>query len=236
MGSPGRAIKPVKKVSAETQAADALRESIVSGRLPPGARLTEIKLSEQLEVSRATVRAALHQLAQEGLIIQVPYTGWTVMTLTSVDAWELHTLRSSLEALAARLVAQRAAGSAGEARAVKERLEKALKALATACSGGRVHDMAEADFALHKAIIDLSGHGRLAEQYRQVEQQVRIYIASSDSLVPHPEQIVAQHQPIVDAIVRGDAPAAAELSVEHNTEQGEILVAFLRDQEARASA
>lgn len=229
-------VRPVKKVSAETQAADALREGIVSGRLPPGARLTEIKLSEQLEVSRATVRAALHQLAQEGLIIQVPYTGWTVMTLTSTDAWELHTLRSSLEALAARLVAQRAAASQAEAKLVKERLEKSLKALAAACAAGRAGDIAAADFALHKAIIELSGHRRLAEQYRQVEQQVRIYIASSDSLVPHPEQIVAQHQPIVDAIVRGDAAAAGELAVTHNTEQGEILVAFLRDQEERASA
>ncbi|MEP9350756.1 GntR family transcriptional regulator [Xanthobacter sp. KR7-225] len=229
-------MRPVKKVSAEVQAADVLRESIISGRLPPGMRLTEIKLSEQLEVSRATVRAALHQMAQEGLIVQVPYTGWTVMTLTSRDAWELYTLRSSLEALAARLVAERAGGSTAEARMVKERLAQSLKALSAACVGGRKGKIAEADFALHKAIIEMSGHRRLAEQYLKVEQQIRIYIASSDSLVPHPEQIVAQHQPLVDAIVRGDVRMAAELAVTHNTEQGEILVAFLREQEARESA
>ncbi|CAH1665868.1 GntR family transcriptional regulator [Chelatococcus asaccharovorans] len=229
-------VRSVKKVSAEVQAADVLRESIVSGRLPPGMKLTEIKLSEQLEVSRATVRTALHQMAQEGLIVQVPYTGWTVMTLTSRDAWELYTLRSSLEALAARLVVERASRSTAESSMVKERLTKSLKALSAACVGGRKAEIAEADFALHKAIIALSGHRRLAEQYLKVEQQIRIYIASSDSLVPHPEQIVAQHQPLVDAIVRGDARMAAELSVTHNTEQGEILVGYLREQEARESA
>lgn len=220
------AIKPVQRRSVEAQAAESLRRSILLGALPPGTRLTEIKLSEQLEISRATVRTALQQLSKEGLIVQVPYTGWTVMTLSSHDAWELYTLRASLEALAARLVSERKSDIAAR------KLGKSLAALEDACRKRVQAQIAEADFGLHMAIVELSNHRRLAEQYRLVEQQVRIYIASSDALVADPEDIAAQHRPIVDAILAGDAESAMLFSERHNRSEGQKLVAHLRAQEA----
>ncbi|MCX7865321.1 MAG: GntR family transcriptional regulator, partial [Novosphingobium sp.] len=71
----GFVLGKVQKRSAEVQAADKLREAIVSGRIPLGARLTEVSSAEQLGVARSTIRTALHQLVQDGLVIQVPYTG-----------------------------------------------------------------------------------------------------------------------------------------------------------------
>jgi DNA-binding GntR family transcriptional regulator len=98
-------IGPVVKVSAEARAADALRESIVAGKIEPGARITEVNLANRMSISRATVRVALHQLTKEGLVTQVPYTGWKVISLSAHDVWELYTLRSAIERLAGRLVA-----------------------------------------------------------------------------------------------------------------------------------
>src|SRR5260221_2922501 len=89
----------------EVQATDALRDSIVSGAIPAGERITEIQISEQMNLSRATVRTALHQLVREGLLTLIPYTGWTVVSLSAQDVWELYTLRSAVERLAAQLVA-----------------------------------------------------------------------------------------------------------------------------------
>jgi len=99
-------VDAVLKRSAEAQATEILREQILTGHIRTGARLTEVRLAAELKVSRATVRTALHQLTVEGLIVQTPYTGWSVMTLTAHDAWELYTLRASLEGLAARLAAR----------------------------------------------------------------------------------------------------------------------------------
>ncbi len=76
-----------------------LRHDIVFGALSPGDRLTEMKLAADFELSRATIRTALQQLATEGLIVQMPYTGWAVVSLTAHSAWELYTLRSPLEGL-----------------------------------------------------------------------------------------------------------------------------------------
>jgi len=68
-------IPPVVKMPAEAQATDTLRDSIVNGTIPAGARVTEIQIAQQLNLSRATIRTALHQLAKEGLLNLVPYTG-----------------------------------------------------------------------------------------------------------------------------------------------------------------
>src|SRR5262249_49947463 len=96
---------PVDKRSLDRAAADKLRQAIVAGKIAPGARLKEANLALQFQLSRGTVRTALHRLVAEGLVAQRPYSGWQVVSLSSHDAWELYTLRGSLEALAARLAA-----------------------------------------------------------------------------------------------------------------------------------
>lgn len=221
-------IQKVQKRSAEAQAADRLREAIVSGDIPLGARLTEIQISEQVGVSRGTIRTAFHQLVQEGLLVQVPYTGWTVMTLSARDAWELYTLRASLEALASRLVARRLRDEeAGEGTA--ETLTSAFARLKAACAGGNDRLIAQEDMNLHRTIVSLSGHGRLIDQYSLIEHQIRVYIQSSDALVKDPDDIVAQHDPIVDTLLRGDEEAAVAAAAAHNEHEGSILVRHLKD-------
>ena len=223
-------IKKVHKRSAEVQAADALRDAIISGDIPLGARLTEISAAEQIGVSRATIRTAFHQLVRDGLIVQVPYTGWTVMTLSAPDAWELYTLRASLEALAARLVARRIRDDK-HADPIRTAIDKAFQRLEKACKSGRNGDIAKEDMNLHKTIVDLSGHGRLRDQYALIQNQILIYIQSSDALVGDPETIVAQHVPLIEALLSGDEAAAIEAAVSHNEREGGILVAFLENRE-----
>lgn len=219
-------VKRVKKRSTEVQTADALRDAIVSGGIPLGARLTEINVAEQLGVSRSTIRTAFHQLVQEGLIVQVPYTGWTVMTLSAKDAWELYTLRASLEALAARLVATRIRSDVAGGT-VKRAVSRSFDDLKSACASGKKSEIATADMALHKTIVELSGHSRLVNQYKQVEHQILIYIRSSDALVSEPTQILSQHIPLIEAIISGKADAAMEFAMAHNESEGAILVNYL---------
>ena len=99
----------------DRQAADSIRAHILDGTLPAGARLLEMQLAEELEVSRGTVRAALALLASEGLVTQVAFTRWQVSETTPRDAWEIYTLRAALEGLAARLAAANAGPADAEA-------------------------------------------------------------------------------------------------------------------------
>lgn len=221
-------VKKVQKRSAEMQAADVLRDAIISGNIPLGTRLTELNSAEQLGVSRSTIRTAFHQLVQEGLIIQVPYTGWTVMTLSSQDAWELYTLRASLEALAARLVAQHIRDGK-QSEVVRAHINKAFLNLKNACDSGKKGKIAEEDMNLHKTIVLLSEHNRLIDQYSRIQHQILIYIRSSDALVLEPEKIIEQHEPLIEALLKGDAERASLAAVQHNETEGSILVTHLEN-------
>ena len=216
------AIPQIVKKPVEVQATDVLRDAIVTGAIPAGARVTEIQVSEQLNLSRATVRQAFRQLANEGLLNLVPYTGWTVLALSAHDVWELYTLRSAVERLAAQLLAK----SLDDQKAA--RLGASYDALVKECGRGHAARIAEADFALHKEIIQLAGHSRLETQYALIEQQIRMYIRSSDALIPERESIIEQHKPIVDAILSHNADKAGRLSEQHNLTEGEKLSSHLK--------
>lgn len=215
-------LQTIIKRSAESLAIDALRTYVLSGGAAPGEKLTEMALSERLGVSRATVRTALQRLSVEGLISQIPYTGWEVARLTAHDAWELWTLRSSLEGLAARLATERGGTQ------VKAEVREAMDRLEHACASPDRRAASEADFGLHKTIVKLAQHGRLIEQYRLIEQQTSLYIQSSNKLIPEPREIMEQHLPIVEAILAGRAAQAARLSEKHNEQEGTKLVAYLK--------
>ncbi|WP_108261565.1 GntR family transcriptional regulator [Mangrovicoccus ximenensis] len=101
-----KALPKIERKPVEQQALEALREAVVTGAIAPGERITEINLAAEMALSRATLRAALHQLAQEGLVTLVPYTGWRVLKLRPADVDELYTLRAALERLAAQLAAE----------------------------------------------------------------------------------------------------------------------------------
>jgi DNA-binding GntR family transcriptional regulator len=224
-------VGPIVKMPVEVQATDALRESIVTGAIAPGSRITEFNLAEQMNLSRATVRTALHQLSKEGLIVLQPYTGWKVVALSAQDVWELYTLRSAVERLAGRLVATKLAQGRNEG--TERALQRVFDALAAACATGDNDAIAEADFAFHKVIIAETGHSRLASQYSLIEQQIRMYIRSSDKLVDEPRQIIEQHRPILASILRGDADEAGQLSEAHNLSEGEKLSTHLAAFEAQ---
>jgi len=207
--------------SLDCQAADVIKEQILSGAFPPGSRLLEIPLAEQLNLSRATIRSALQQLTYEGLVVQFPYRGCAVPELSSQDAWELYTLRSVLEGLAAQLAAL--AITPDQANV----LDTALGHLVKAAQKGNRGEVADTDFSLHKTIIQLSGHQRLQQQYKIVEHQIRLYIASCNALIPDLDGIVESHQLLVKAIYSGNALMAEQIAKEHNVD-GQALVKHLQ--------
>lgn len=224
-------LRPVSKLSAVAQATESLRNYILSGTVAPGARLKEHQLAEELQVARATLRSSLLQLLNEGIVVQIPYTGWQVMELTPTDVWELWTLRGSLESLATKLAAERMTP------AIESAIERAHQDLVVACNSGDVAQASNADFALHRTIIESVEHRRLREQYRQVEQQVRFYITSSNELVAgNLPAIVTQHDRLMDALLARDAVRAAEEAWKHNESEGGKLVAAMRRRQKEQAA
>lgn len=206
-----RGLQPVVRQSTEAVTIEALRDYVLSGAAQLGERVTETALATDLQVARATVRTGLQKLASEGLIVQTPYSGWHVISLGETDIWELWTLRGSLEGLAARL-------TASKMTAEKEARLKGLYAqFTTACLAEDQAAVSHLDFAMHLAIVEMAEHARLLEHYRLVSQQVRLFIASSNSFYAgRLADLVPQHASLIEAVLSGDPRAAADAAWEHN--------------------
>lgn len=207
----------------DRQAADRIRAHILKGILPAGARLLETQLSEELEVSRGTVRAALALLAREGLVQQVAFTRWQVSSTSPRDAWELYTLRAALEGLAARITSENVGPSDAK------RLKATVAELAKAVKEKRFDAVTDIDFRLHREIVELAHHGRLAEQHGYIMQQVRFHMVHSGFLPKDYSALVDEHAALVDAVI-GRKPALAEqLARSHNESEVKLLAAHSED-------
>ncbi len=193
-------------------AAEAIRKMILSGRLAPGDRLIEERLTEELGISRPPLREALRLLHNEGLIETRPRRGSTVTILTDQDVYEILTLRSAFERLAIEL---------GVPVRHPERLAVCRDALERMEHDARMEDrgsLVEHAYEFHASIVALAGHRRLDESYAGVQQQVILCMARNlytrehefESLTEH----VARHRYLLDLIEAGDPDAVlAELAV-----------------------
>jgi DNA-binding GntR family transcriptional regulator len=107
---PAPAVPTIRRSAAplRREVLEALRASIVNGRLAPGARLIERELIAMMGVSRTVIREALRQLEAEGLVDVVPHRGAMVRQLTLDEARDLYAIRALLEGLAARMFVEKA--------------------------------------------------------------------------------------------------------------------------------
>ena len=93
----------------DTQRAyERIREQIVSLELAPGTLISEQELAEQLSLGLTPVREALQWLAHDDLVVVSPRHGLYVADVNLSDLKQISELRTVLEALSARLAAQRA--------------------------------------------------------------------------------------------------------------------------------
>ena len=98
---------PDRAVSQTVRAQLALRDLILSGRLRPSERISELQAVETTGVSRTPVRMALVRLEEEGLLEAIPSGGFMVKAFTERDILDSIELRGALEGLAARFAAER---------------------------------------------------------------------------------------------------------------------------------
>ncbi|HRI48178.1 MAG TPA: GntR family transcriptional regulator, partial [Ignavibacteriaceae bacterium] len=104
---------------------ESIRDSIIEGKLEPGARLAEPEVAQQLGVSRTPLREAFLQLEAEGFLTVNPRKGAVVSELSLKDAEETYQIKVALEALAAKLATKSI--SEYEIKKLKEFNEKMRK-------------------------------------------------------------------------------------------------------------
>jgi len=189
---------------------EALLELITTRALQPGRHLVESELAGHLGVSRQPVREALQRLSTEGWVDLRPAQGAFVHEPTEEEADQLLTVRSLLEAEAARLAAAHA-GSAAVA-ALEELCAEGERAVAADDVDGAVAMNAR----LHAKIMELAGNKVLAELAAQVDRRVRWYYTPVAR--QRGRQSWVEHRELIAAIADRDEQRAIEAMRTH-TEQ-----------------
>jgi DNA-binding GntR family transcriptional regulator len=134
---------------------DDIRRDIVRGRFQPGDLLRERELATKYGISKTPVREALSLLAQEEMVKAVPRAGYMVTQLTMRDVQEVYQLRLTLEAMAARLAAERAT-------------DEELQELERVTSGSNPDDALLFNHQFHLGVARASGNSRLAKMIEQL--------------------------------------------------------------------
>lgn len=207
-------------LSLTDQAHGRLRADIIEGRIRPNQRLVAAELAERMQVSRTPVREALKLLAADGLVVGAK-RGYVVREHTGAEIREIYEVRAALEAMAARLVAQRAGD---------ERIE-AIVAIGACDEGLAQADrsvLVELNSRFHDAIVAGSGNGRLgALNGRNSEHFFSYRIAA---LYTDAEALasVRGHGRIVRALLDRDQDAAADAAREHVLEALDVVLSKLR--------
>jgi GntR family transcriptional regulator of vanillate catabolism len=195
-----------------------LRQMILAGDLPGGARIAELSIVEKLGVSRTPIRAALMRLEQEGLLQALPNGGYAVRTFSERDVTDAIELRGTMEGMAARLAAERGVAPVvlAEARACLHQIDALLREVA-ALSDEAFSRYVALNEEFHALLGELSGS---AFMQRELERVISLPFASPSGLV----------------IVQADSPQARDMLIVAQAQHWQVLDAIENREGARAEA
>ena len=190
-------------------ARDALREAILGGEYLPGERLVEAQLCERFGISRFTVRAALQDLAADGLVKVERNRGAHVRKVTLDEAVEITEVRMVLEGL----VAARAAARVTDAQASE--LDEIGLLMRRAVGAGEFRRYGDLNQRLHGLIRGIAGH-HTADTIIETLRGQLVRHQFMISLHPgRPAISLPQHERIIEAIRERDPKAAESAMREH---------------------
>ncbi|MGW4214966.1 GntR family transcriptional regulator [Lentzea sp. NPDC004789] len=198
----------VRRTTTAQQLADGLAERIMAGAFGPGDRLRESAIAAELGVARNTIREAVRILELTGLVRYEVNRGAVVIAPTPENVEALYTARERLETAAAARVPR------------PEQLDaitRAFDELAEAAETGDKSRIVDRDLAFHQAIVALLDSSRLDEFFAGLTKELRFYLTVL-SRSESPDQVVAEHRLILDALRAGDRDrAVAEIRAHVDT-------------------
>ena len=201
-------MKGFKSTSLADQVFDKLENDIIQGVYPKGEILTELKLVEQLGVSRTPIRDALRRLEQERLIADTG-KGSLVLGITDDDLLDIMNIRERIEGLAAYYAAKNITPEA-----VKE-LTHITDLQDFYFHKHDAERLRQVDDEFHDTICRLGGRTVISDTLIPLHRKTRRYRRIAMEDWDRTTQTTQEHFAICKAIIEGDAPLAKQLMKQH---------------------
>ncbi|HUG29473.1 MAG TPA: GntR family transcriptional regulator [Candidatus Limnocylindria bacterium] len=202
-----RPLDPLRSPSLVELAYRSIRDSILTGRLQMGSRLLDVRLANELEVSRGTVRDALGRLVDEGLVIEQPRQGMFVREFGPRDVIDIYNVRIALEPVAARLVVRNGFDAPA--------LQSILDRMRAAAEEGDIPTVSAMELAFHLEICTQSQNQHLVDCYRMIQSRVRMALSLDNRGNEDYRSIAERHEPLLAALASNDEHRAAAAAHAH---------------------
>lgn len=199
-----------KSISLATQVFEKLEEDIITGVYPRGEILTELKLVEQLGVSRTPIREALRRLEQERLIAESG-KGSVVLGITMEDLADIMDIRLRVEGLAAYYATKNLTPEG------REELQQISELQDFYFAKQDIENLRKMDDKFHDAIYQLSNRPVLRDTLIPLHRKSQRYRKISIEDKTRLGYSIQEHKAIYEAIISGDADLASQLITEHIT-------------------
>ena len=213
--------------SLHDEVAAQLRERIFAGELTPGMFLDEVRLAEQMNISRTPLREALKVLTAEGLLRHEPRRGCFVREVTDRDLDEIFPVIALLEGRCAFEAAQNATDADLLA------LEALHQKLARHAKAKRINEYYETNYAIHEAIIALADNRWLAAVIADLRKILKLARQQQLHAPGRLDQSLSEHLAVFAALKARDAEGAEAAMRTHLQRQRDALRELGRSGRAR---
>lgn len=213
--------------SLHDEVAARLRERIFAGEWAPGSFLDEVRLAEDMHISRTPLREALKVLTAEGLVRHEPRRGCFVAEVTEKDLDEIFPVLALLEGRCAYEAAQNASDADLQA------LEELHQKLSRHARAKRINEYYEANFAIHEAIIQLADNRWLAGVIGDLRKIVKLARLQQLHAPGRLEQSLSEHLAVFAALKARDPEGADAAMRTHLTRQRGALRDLARSKRSR---
>ena len=206
------------------QVLQAILSEIASGKMPPGARVIQEQIAQDLGVSRQPVQQALVLLRKQGVLHDAPGRGLIVAPLDIELVQHMYDVRAALETLAARKAAENNPGRA--ALEGPDFIRNGRKAMAKRS----VSDMVAADMAFHGFVYELSGNSLIAPAMEVHWTNIQRVMGEVLLHENKPSDVWNQHEELLQAVATGNGKQAEKLARAHILDAAEFMIHGLRKQ------
>ncbi|AXS41524.1 GntR family transcriptional regulator [Breoghania sp. L-A4] len=211
----------IRRAPMHTEVAEHLRQLIIDGDLAEGERIIEADLSEQLNVSRTPLREAIRMLAREGLVELLPHRGAKVAKVSAAEMRQLFEVISSLERLAAEIVAK-------DAKPIEiKRLRALHDRMAQHFQAGERREYFARNHQIHLKIVELSGNPILIETHAALMIRARHFRYQALAGQDRWNEAMAEHEAIMQALESGDSELAGRLLKDHVARTAAVVEASI---------
>lgn len=201
---------PKEQVSLRQRVLNEIRSAILTGQLKPGDRLVESSIAEQMGISRGTLREALRQLEQEGLVISESYRHTQV---ANVDEEEIEEVLFPARRFIEVFMVKKAVPKLSEDDL--NRLGSIVEEMRQGAARNNITIVVEKDIEFHYSLLNIANYKSLLPLWQGMTTRIRVHFYKAGLQSANLQSIVAEHQELLEVLYTKDLNLITDAVAKH---------------------